>query len=120
MCLFGFTAYDTIPTNSDLVVLSSMQGHPAGHHLPMQNWLETLSSTCSVTSFPLTLPKAATAALGPMVQKSIGKPSLMLWLASASAAWTRISASACLLLTAQPTPLTQHAGAVEGGRVSMS
>lgn len=70
----------------------------------MQNWLKTLSNTSSVTSSPLTSPNAATADLKSIVQKSIGRPSLMLSVTASKASCARIKASACLLLTAQLTP----------------
>lgn len=73
-------------------------------YLPMQNWLNTLSKTSSVTSSPLISPSAATADLKSIVQKSIGRPSLMLSVTASKASCARIKASACLLLTAQLTP----------------
>lgn len=61
-------------------------------YLPMQNWLNTLSNTSSVTSSPLISPSAATADLRSMVQKSIGRPSLMLSVTASKASCARIKA----------------------------
>ena len=80
----------------------NQQAH--GSYLPIQNWLKTLSNTSSVTPSPLTSLKAETANLRSIVQKSMGRSSLMLVATVSKASWARMSASACLALTAHPTP----------------